>query len=847
MCARGGLQRPGHEAAVLLLESSVLNLLARRLPQGLLEEEMKRLLQGPARELPLSQNHRLPPGDMEADLLACGVKGNSTSTTFSGRGLRGARDSERNSGGLDWAGLDPGPSLPVQQRPQEPGSGAAPEGEGQSPSPQEQDITALSFHPGWREAADERGGLGPLCKTPAHASCSPGPKDRSADVIEYIVKELQGISRIQTEIAELQQHLTLIKGSVDEVSTCVDAVLSEIEGLQSTCGPSGKASSGPKARPPRKEPLLYFYGIPEQEDEDTKELVCSFLSEYHCFNGIRCSDYIKDANRAGTTTSKPLSPRPAVVRLMNAEQRDFILRKSILLQSAGVTVVANGEQRPQKRQGGLRARSDPLPSSDQNQNNVGAPSLRGGVARREGDGPVQVDSCQVPDESARQAVQCPGERLRSSPSSTLAKKGNLIAELEERMGRVVQMISSSEPTLKQSCLPPHVLDVPPRPKDGPEPKEGNSWPSQECLDPADQASGPVSEAENAAKNSPSTIEGDRAGGQTPGGSETDCDVTTLEFLSPEQGSFVEEAPVAVITPSYDGAVHKLVGSSEALKDMVQIDLNEQDPTDQVFRDVLENSQYFLEHSRDNVDLVDMRFYTKKLGKALNHFRSALQVVFHKLETGDPEVLLEGDRSFHMGPEPTPALCGSSRRGSLEKVVETPPSQSPESQANMAASSESVGSGQRAVPVAPLPLEEPPDSDPVDVPDDEGISGQPPSAEEAPEVSSPGPQQPNGYRPMSLEKVCAETIYLNKCINNFKNVLREKRQMRRKLLKDVAQEASWTSSAEELHSGTWQGVRRAPCWPGLACSSSLVRPGQIADQRQSSRCTTGLGSVTLRCH
>ncbi|XP_053264483.1 protein unc-13 homolog B isoform X8 [Podarcis raffonei] len=263
------------------------------------------------------------------------------------------------------------------------------------------------------------------------------------------------------------------------------------------------------------------------------------------------------------------------------------------------------------------------------------------------------------------------------------------------------------------------------------------------------------------------------------------------------------------TPGCDGALRKLVDSSETLKDMIQIDLNEQDPTDQVFRDVLENSQYFLEHSRDSIDLVDMRFYTNKLGKALNHFRSALQVVFHKLETGDPEVLLEGEKSFHMNSEPAPALRSPSVHGSLDTFAETPPSQSSESQANTTVSSDSVGLMQRTLPSASLPLDEAPVPELVPPPDSESCVEQPFPSGEAQQDPGSAPVQPGGCRPMSLEKVCAETIYLNKCINNFKNVLREKRQMRRRLLKELAQEASWTSSAEEIHSegsrGELQGL------------------------------------------
>lgn len=294
------------------------------------------------------------------------------------------------------------------------------------------------------------------------------------------------------------------------------------------------------------------------------------------------------------------------------------------------------------------------------------------------------------------------------------------------------------------------------------------------------------DSEVTTKNSSPPLEGDKAGGMTPGGSESDCDATTLECLSPESGSLLEEAPQGgpVLGQGRDSAVHKLTGSSETLKNMVQVDLNEQDPTEQVFRDVLENSQYFLEHSRDNLDLVDMRFYTNKLGKALSHFRSALQVVFHKLETADPEVLLEGEKSLPLGSEPTPALCCSSTRGSLEL--------SSESQANTTVSSESAGPAQRALPSVPGPETEAPAPEQEPLPDPEGPAEQAfPNREaqqEPPEVE---------WRPRSLEKVCAETIYLNKCINNFKNVLKEKRHLRRRLLK----EGSWAASDEDVHSGT----------------------------------------------
>ncbi|XP_054612670.1 uncharacterized protein LOC129169842 [Dunckerocampus dactyliophorus] len=55
----------------------------------------------------------------------------------------------------------------------------------------------------------------------------------SSNIVDHILKELKGINKIQEEISDLRQYLTSVRGSVDEVSCCVDAVLSEIEELYS--------------------------------------------------------------------------------------------------------------------------------------------------------------------------------------------------------------------------------------------------------------------------------------------------------------------------------------------------------------------------------------------------------------------------------------------------------------------------------------------------------------------------------------------------------------------------------------------------------------------------------------
>nr|XP_020456850.1 protein unc-13 homolog B isoform X2 [Monopterus albus] len=71
----------------------------------------------------------------------------------------------------------------------------------------------------------------------------------SSKIVEHILKELKGINKIQEEISDLRQYLTSVRGSVDEVSCCVDAVLSEISELYSG------ASAAPHHSPVSKAPL----------------------------------------------------------------------------------------------------------------------------------------------------------------------------------------------------------------------------------------------------------------------------------------------------------------------------------------------------------------------------------------------------------------------------------------------------------------------------------------------------------------------------------------------------------------------------------------------------------------
>lgn len=819
MFARSRLKKQENEIA-LLHRQPVVKLWARKQfrKQKLhlfLRDKMKRLLQGQVDENPNHAHHcQLSPVEIETDMFVCGIKRSSASTEFSTAGGDFHQDGGCDSKGvsevcvgeveLNWDGYVKIPCSVQQNKKDLQGNSS--DGTTQTSSERKsrvsegQDLSSLSITMSWREVAEKQGCF-PQEKPAAYKSHRRQSRDRSADVVDYIVKELQGISRIQTEIAELRQHLTLIKGSVDEVSSCVDTVLSEIEGLQG--GSTGKTQSSHAREPSREvhkeEPVLYFYGIPEKDGENTVELICSFLSEYHCFNGIQCSKYIKDAYRSDIGPGKPSMPRPAVVKLVNCEQRDFILQKSILLQSSGVRIATSEEQ---KRQNGQRGRKIDSVSSQsgfkKNHRNSANPDA---AQRTDTAGHLRMDSCQVKYKSTSRKTQCVGERLDSVQKSTLTKKSNSIPET----GKEAQTISCSEQpsddtdireALHEPLQNPQVTNLA---KSG----DGNYCCSSDSLGHASQmcASSNGSEhrldTESVTGNCSSLPDKDE--GITTEEIEIDCDtpckLTSVEKVDTQR----EDVSSGVTTISYDHTTDEMADSSDSLKDMIQMDLNDQDPTDQVFRDVLENSQYFLDHSRDNIDLVDMKFYTNKLGKAIHHFRSALQVVFHKLETSDSEMLLENDSGLQMDDDNTLMLTSSGMCGSSDNFAETPPSQSSESQANTTGNSEASAQMQFVPSSLSSVPREPPVPSLMPSSDCEIPTGQRSPPEELGGDVNSLPEPAKECRPMSLDKVCAETIYLNKCINNFKNVLREKRQMRRRLLKELAQEGNWIS-AEETNSG-----------------------------------------------
>lgn len=117
-------------------------------------------------------------------------------------------------------------------------------------------------------------------------------EEESSAVIEHILKELRGINKIQEEISDLRDYLTSVRGSVEEVSSCVDAVLLEIEGIRS----SNKAGSGVHAGtwsgvgckdgpPPRRRPASAYGSLGSAMPKSHSNIFPQVCNERHSIHG----------------------------------------------------------------------------------------------------------------------------------------------------------------------------------------------------------------------------------------------------------------------------------------------------------------------------------------------------------------------------------------------------------------------------------------------------------------------------------------------------------------------------------------------------------------------------------
>ncbi|XP_065734873.1 protein unc-13 homolog B-like [Phocoena phocoena] len=662
-----------------------------------------------------------------------------------------------------------------------------------------QDLSSASMTTSCQEPS-ERDQAKPLLSRGPGQGCSREQQEPLGDVVDYIIRELQGISRLQTEIAELRQHLSQVRGSVEEVSSCVDSVLSEIEGLQVGSSPLAKVNVGGKAQEPHvdrpsEEAILYLYGLPEQDGENTMELVHSFLAKHLCVNGMQCNRYIKEAYRAGRAPA----PRPTVVKLAHLEHRDLILQKSILLQSLGIRIATREEpSRPQ-----CCCKNPPKESlsfleqqpQDCNLNplNLDEPVFQVETGDR---GPI-TGVYQLRAQNQHRELQTPEQQgLCFPPKNDLAKPSDESKPRDEVKGTsgTPQIISGTcgELTGREASLSNlHQFEEPSLELTSKEEDSGKPQVFKQCNQGLEAYK--AAKIENNCSNKSEASSCLSLSGLLKTENKLLACEAGLDILSSKQlEDLLTDKSRRFATLSCDNVIEEIIMGPETFNDMVHIDLNkEEERAAQVLKDVFEKSSC-LGGSQEDED-VEIKFYTSKLGRAIYHFRSALQGVFQKLENSgsmtpeDLESIESGSQS-----ENSDRLLGTvSSGGAQDFSVESPGSQGSESLLNVV--SGGVGISTQG------------DQTSQDPSNFSLASSNLPLA-----YSSPGfalapclgsetcsrPESPKQGR-LSLEQMCAETIYLNKCINNLKDVLREKRLRQKKLLHELVQKTDHLS-VEDMH-------------------------------------------------
>ncbi|XP_030741196.1 protein unc-13 homolog B isoform X2 [Echinops telfairi] len=658
------------------------------------------------------------------------------------------------------------------------------------PSERSQTNSPLSTEPGQSHSHEQREPLG--------------------DVVEYIIRELQGISRLQMEIAELRQHLSQVWGSVDEVFSCVDSVLSEIEGLQGGSSSVVKVCAGEKTQEPRveghrEEAILYLYGLPEQDGENTAELVEHFLAKHLCVNGIQCNRYIKEAHRAGRAPA----PRPTVVKLAQLEHRDFILQRSILLQSVGVRIATRDEPSwPQDGEKALKESRSLLQAQLQdhhwdslNQDEQIFQIETGAT------GPVTGAYQRRAQNQQREPQALEKQGLCLLPKNNLAKQSHMLklgGDVEEASGTPqVRGRCGAQTGREASRTTLHQLEA-----SSPEGACGKvqvlklcSQGLEEC-DVAKRGNDRISTSE--ASSCPSL-----SGSLKTESVDTEGKLLGLEagldVLSSKQlEDLLSEKSSTFATLSCDSMMEEILIGPDTFSDMVHIDLNEEEGhAAQVLKDVFDRSSCALGGSQEDED-IEIKFHTSKLGKAIHQFRSALQGVFQKLENSgsiSPEDLDSNESGSQS--ENSDRLLGTvSSGGAQECSAESPGSQGSGSLLSMPAGGVGLATQRDPFPQDPSSLS----SASHNLPPAYSLPG----FTLAPCLGNEACARPDYPRQgkLSLEQVCTETIYLNKCINNFKNVLREKRLRQKKLLHELVQKANHLS-VEAVHSEGKRGALQIP--------------------------------------